>query len=62
MQRKIYIFRRYGTMKEMFKKGFSFTMGMYAAHIAAACVLNIIAKSKTTETSTKEESKAEEES
>ena len=49
-------------MKEMFKKGFSFTMGMYAAHIAAACVLHIIAKSKTTETSTKEESKAEEES
>lgn len=48
-------------MKEMFKKGFSFTMGMYAAHIAA-CVLNDIAKSKTKETSIKEESKAEEES
>ncbi len=48
-------------MKEMFKKGFSFTMGMYAAHIAV-CVLNDIAKSKVTETSTKEESKAEEES
>lgn len=48
-------------MKEMFKKGFGFTMGIYAAHIAA-CVLNDIAKSKVTETSTKEKSKAEEES
>ena len=46
-------------MKEMYKKGFSFTMGIYAAHIVA-CVLNDIAKSKVTETSTKEESKAEE--
>ena len=48
-------------MKEMFKKGFSFMMGMYSAHIAV-CVLNDLAKSKVTETSTKEKSKAEEES
>lgn len=48
-------------MKEMFKKGFSFTMGMYAAHIAVWFLIDV-AKSKTIETSTKEESKAEEES
>lgn len=61
VMRKDLYFQEVCEMKEMFKKGFSFTMGMYAAHIAT-CVLNDIAKSKTKETSIKEESKAEEES